>query len=269
MSALPATILDAMSTLVRQLPPPALGMIVEGLALGAERPEAAERLMAGGALSARSQEAVAALVQVWRRDAPLLEGHTVACALHAMSWQDEAARSRLSAELVWTGPEVLGHGFRSTEQRLIELIDAADRSIWIVAFAAYRVPTITAALERALDRGVRLAVVVEDADESQGRVSFDPILAFGSRIADVARVYAWPLDRRPRDARGRYGTLHAKCVLADGIAIFVSSANFTEFAMNLNLELGAMIKSVDVAGSAERLLERLVAQQVLVQVHRT
>ncbi|GIK88170.1 MAG: phospholipase [Betaproteobacteria bacterium] len=266
MSALPAALLDAMSTLVRQLPPLALGNVVDQLALGAGAPETPGRLMAGGGLSARNQEALAAMMHVWRRDAPLAQGHTVACALHAMAWQDDAARSRLSAELVWTGPEVLGHGLRSTEQRLIELLDSAAHSVWVVAFAAYRIPGIAAALERALDRGVRLAFVVEDVDESQGRVSFDPILAFGSRIANVARVYAWPLDRRPRDARGRYGTLHAKCVVADGTAIFVSSANFTEYAMNLNLELGAMIKSADLAGQAERLLERLVAENVLTKV---
>jgi phosphatidylserine/phosphatidylglycerophosphate/cardiolipin synthase-like enzyme len=203
------------------------------------------------------------LLLTWKDAAPTLTGGTLATALTAMAWQDDAARQRQQVELVWTGPAILGHGFRSTEQRIVELIDSATRSVWIVAFAAYRVPSVVAALERALARGTRLSFVVEDADESHGKVSFDPILAFGRAIAEAARVYTWPVDRRPRDNRGRYGTLHAKCVLVDGAAIYVSSANFTEFAMNLNIELGALITSADVAARAERLLEKLVSDGVL------
>ena len=126
-------------------------------------------------------------------------------------------------------------------------------------------PTIVAALERATQRGVKLTFVVEDADESRGRVTFDPILAFGQQIASAARVYTWPLERRAVDARGRHGTLHAKCVIVDRHRLFLSSANFTEYAMTLNLELGIVVTSRDVAQAAERMLQRLLQEGVLVE----
>lgn len=264
MIAISDALLDPMSELVRHLPSAALRHIADLLAEAETPPAARHRLWENpGNLTSANRDILEAILRVWERDTPRLAGASIAHSLVAMAWQDEATRTRQRVELVWSGPPIAGHGFRSTEQRVVEMIDAAMRSVWIVAFAAYRVPSIVAALERALDRGVRLAFVVEDADESLGRVTFDPILAFGLRMAKSATIYTWPLDRRPRDARGRYGTLHAKCVLVDSTSIFVSSANFTEFAMSLNVELGALVTSADIAGSAERLLEKLVSDGVL------
>jgi phosphatidylserine/phosphatidylglycerophosphate/cardiolipin synthase-like enzyme len=266
MSALPAALLDTLSTLVRQLPPPALAGVVAALTECADAAEAKELLAPpGNAVSTAGRLTLAELLKVWAEPGPLLEGRLLACALQAMAWEDAAARARLAVDLVWTGPALPGHGFRGTEQRVIELVDSAARSVWIVAFAAYRVPSIVAALERAAERDVQLSFVVEDADESRGRVSFDPIIAFGLRIANVARVYTWPLERRAVDGRGRHGTLHAKCVLVDGRELFLSSANFTEYAMSLNLELGVVVTSREVAQAAERMLERLVQEGVLIQ----
>jgi len=51
---------------------------------------------------------------------------------------------------------------------------------------------------------------------------------------------------------GATGNLHAKCVIVDGAAVFVSSANFTEAAQQRNIEVGLLIRSVSLAdGLAE------------------
>jgi phosphatidylserine/phosphatidylglycerophosphate/cardiolipin synthase-like enzyme len=266
MSVLPAAVLDTMSMLVRQLPSSTLAVVVSELAQCADVAQAKELLArSGSTVSSAGRFALSELLKAWAESGLPFEGRQIACALQAMAWEDHAARARLAVELVWTGPALAGHGFRSTEQRVVELVDLATKSVWIVAFAAYRVPSIVAALERAVVRDVRLSFVVEDADESRGRVTFDPILAFGRRIASVARVYTWPLERRAVDARGRHGTLHAKCVIVDGRELFLSSANFTEYAMSLNLELGVVVTSREVAQAAERMLERLVQEGVLIE----
>ena len=40
---------------------------------------------------------------------------------------------------------------------------------------------------------------------------------------------------------GRRGSLHVKCVVADSARMFVSSANLTEQALRLNMELGILL----------------------------
>src|SRR5205809_1007015 len=41
--------------------------------------------------------------------------------------------------------------------------------------------------------------------------------------------------------------LHAKCIVADNEAVFISSANFTEAAQNRNIEIGLLVRSAALA----------------------
>lgn len=52
----------------------------------------------------------------------------------------------------------------------------------------------------------------------------------------------WPHEQLPVDERGKRGVLHSKCAVADERMLFVSSANLTEHALNLNMELGVLIQ---------------------------
>jgi phosphatidylserine/phosphatidylglycerophosphate/cardiolipin synthase-like enzyme len=56
-----------------------------------------------------------------------------------------------------------------------------------------------------------------------------------------ARVFYWPLERRPRSAVGSYGSMHVKCAIADRAVALVSSANLTDHALELNMELGLLV----------------------------
>ncbi len=69
-----------------------------------------------------------------------------------------------------------------------------------------------------------------------------------------ARIYVWPLEKRPRSADGRHGSLHAKVAIADGRVMLISSANLTEYAMTLNMELGVLING---GPSPEKVAEHL------------
>jgi len=79
----------------------------------------------------------------------------------------------------------------------------------------------------------------------------------------------WPSDQRPQDANGHAGVLHAKCAVADGQLLFLSSANLTEYAMNLNIELGVLIRSAPHAQRVAAQFEQLIAQGILrsIQTH--
>jgi phosphatidylserine/phosphatidylglycerophosphate/cardiolipin synthase-like enzyme len=52
-----------------------------------------------------------------------------------------------------------------------DLIDSAKTSVLVVAFAAYRVPKLVQALRRAVERHVRVIVVLEDRKESGGKLT--------------------------------------------------------------------------------------------------
>jgi phosphatidylserine/phosphatidylglycerophosphate/cardiolipin synthase-like enzyme len=75
-----------------------------------------------------------------------------------------------------------------------------------------------------------------------------------------------PRANRIRDDNGRTGLLHAKCAVADGKRLFLSSANLTECAFTLNMELGVLVAHPDLAAQVERHFEQLISCGVLVKV---
>ena len=68
--------------------------------------------------------------------------------------------------------------------------------------------------------------------------------------------------KRPLSADGRHGSLHAKVAIADGRVMLISSANLTEYAMTLNMELGVMMYGGPLPAQVEAHLGRLAEQGV-------
>ena len=67
---------------------------------------------------------------------------------------------------------------------------------------------------------------------------------------------------------GKTGSLHAKCAVADGARLYLSSANLTDYAMNLNMELGMLLEDESQPARIEQLFEELIAEGVLSEVER-
>jgi cardiolipin synthase A/B len=170
----------------------------------------------------------------------------------------EAERRRQRVELVWSGPQTVSSTLRSTGPALLELIRGAQESVYLVTFAAYRVPEVADALADATRRGVRVVFVLESDAANGGKVDFDPLPHLAGEAADAVEAYEWPVLERARDPRGRHGTLHAKFAVADRFRLLVSSANLTEFAFNLNIELGVMLTGgpapAEAAGHVDRMI---------------
>lgn len=172
-------------------------------------------------------------------------------------------RSQTSTELVWTGPTFPSAGLRSTEQVLLDLVRSANKTLFITTFAAYKIQSLADALNQAVLRGVRIVFILESKDDSNGKVSFNPALALLKFPGAKVEVFVWPLENRPRNAKGQYGSLHAKFVVADGDKLFISSANLTEYALNLNIELGVLIKGGDAPRRAESIMVELIQRKTL------
>jgi cardiolipin synthase A/B len=65
------------------------------------------------------------------------------------------------------------------------------------------------------------------------------------------------------DTFRRSGSLHAKCAVADDDLLFITSANLTEFAMNLNMELGILVRGGELPGQVRLHFERLIGAGAL------
>jgi phosphatidylserine/phosphatidylglycerophosphate/cardiolipin synthase-like enzyme len=118
---------------------------------------------------------------------------------------------------------------------LLELIDRAQRELILVSYAAYKVPALVDALQRARRRSVVVRLILESTADSAGALTHDGADAFES-LRESVEIYVWPIAKRPAGSR-----LHAKVAVADGEFAFVTSANFTGHALDQNLEVGVLV----------------------------
>ena len=163
-----------------------------------------------------------------------------------------------SIELAWTGPRSESIAHRHTEQAILQVLDSATHRITIVCYAVYRIPHVRDALVRAARWGVRVKIIVETPDKIQGEREYDTIRALGDDVAKCSTLYYWPKDQRAKDPNGKVGILHVKCVVADGRWLFLSSANLTEYAFSINMELGFLITGGEHPAIVERQFQQLV-----------
>jgi phosphatidylserine/phosphatidylglycerophosphate/cardiolipin synthase-like enzyme len=236
---------------------------LEGLAENASAKQRAA--LPGIVASPRARAQVSGMSEAWN-SAPDVSPANLAWALRAASEADERRRREQTVALVWTGPSPGGSVLRRTDQALLDLIRTARSSLHIVTFAAYKIPVLNEAMLAAARRGVEISLIFESPGASAGKTAFAGLDALGEELKALSEVYIWPLDRRPRDREGRYGSLHAKFAVADEAALFVSSANLTEYAFNFNMELGLLARGGDLPAYVVSHLRRLVEEKVLLPI---
>jgi phosphatidylserine/phosphatidylglycerophosphate/cardiolipin synthase-like enzyme len=206
------------------------------------------------------------LVRTWETHDPALAPNAVASALVVAARCEELFRKGQRTELVWTGPEVEAIPPRRTEQALLQTIHSAKATLTIVSFVAYKVPYIAEAIASAARRGVAVRLILEDPEVSQGKVAFAALKALGAEVGAKCKVYVWPLQKRLKDGNGKHGSLHAKCAVADGHLLLVSSANLTEHALTVNLELGVLITGGSAPSATDEFFNSMIHSGILVLV---
>ena len=189
----------------------------------------------------------------------------VAMSLLTAGMAEKTHQEEQAVELVWTGPDVGVVPFRRTEQAILEVLDSAKQRITLVSYAVYSVPNICEALIRAARRGVQINVIVETPDKIAGQSEYSTLQALGPEVAACSTVYYWPQEKR-RSHGDKFGILHVKCAVADGRWLFLSSANLTEYAFTINMELGVLVTGGTLPGKVEENYERMIAVKVLEQV---
>jgi len=91
------------------------------------------------------------------------------------------------------------------------------------------------------------------------------------RFADRFWGVDWPGASRPAvyydphalDLEGPSGILHAKVIVVDDEAVFVTSANLTEAALDRNIEIGLLVRDRALAASVATLFYGLIDRSLL------
>ena len=246
-----------------ELPTP----LVETLAEAIERAGGGWREAQGAVLTSLShphyRSVAAELLAAWQEEAVSVSPEAVALALLAAAEAERRHREEQAVELVWTGPDTQAVPIRHTEQAVLQVIDAARERLLVVSYAVYKIPRVCGALVRAADRGVRLRIVVEAGDRQGTHSVQSKLAALGAAVAGRAEVYYWPAEQRPRNETEGQGVLHVKAAVADGQVLLLTSANLTENAFTLNMEMGVLVSGGGLPAQAERHFERLIDGGVL------
>ncbi|MBI4880541.1 MAG: phospholipase [Planctomycetes bacterium] len=183
---------------------------------------------------------------------------------------EQAAAGARRPDLVWTGPEVPGLHARDTRRVYEELLGSAERSLWVSTYAFFDGPRAFEALARRMDARPDLRVtLLLNIQRKRGDATVAEQLV--RRFADRFWGSDWPGARRPAvfydpralDPDGPSGVLHAKAVVADEEAVFLTSANLTEAALERNIELGLLVRDRALAASVARHFQALIDHRLL------
>ncbi len=183
---------------------------------------------------------------------------------------DAATSRKPNVDLVWSGPEVPGLHARDTRIVYEELLGSADRSVWASSFAYFDGPRAFEVLARRMDATPDLRVtLLLNIQRRRGDTTKAEELV--RKFADRFWGKDWPGTSRPSvyydprslDPEGPGGVLHAKAVVTDDEAVFVTSANLTEAALDRNIEVGLLVRDRALAASVSSHFRVLIERGLL------
>jgi cardiolipin synthase C len=191
------------------------------------------------------------LIAAWQAADPPVSGAAVALALESAAYVEARAEAR-RGDVVISGPASGPAAVRLTSSVISELIHDCRESLLVVSFAAFGVSEVVRELRKAARRGVRIDLILESTTD-QGGTLHGPIGAAAAfaEIEQDATFWVWPASSRPAVGASR-AALHAKLIAADERVALIGSANLTDKALAVNLELGVIIRDPDVVGRIVR-----------------
>jgi cardiolipin synthase len=145
-----------------------------------------------------------------------------------------------TTELVWTGPDANLFPVRRSEQVLLDIINSAQETLFIVSFVLVNIPTVEDAIEKAVIRGVDVRMLLESEDKEASNIFLDTLNRLYVNIPNI-KLYIWPRENR-ETTQGGFARVHAKCAVADKRLAFITSANLTAAALDRNIEMGVNIE---------------------------
>jgi len=191
----------------------------------------------------------------------------------AAAWiqmSDAIEQRTAKPDLVWSGPEVPGVHSRDTRQVFEELLGSATKSLLACTYAFFDGPKAFQVLAKNMDANPSLSVtLLLNIQRGKGdTTSADQLVR---KFTDRFWKVEWPGNARPRvfyDPRaleidGPGAVLHAKAMVVDEERVLVTSANFTEAALDRNIELGLLVRDRAMAASIKAHFQGLVESGML------
>ena len=184
---------------------------------------------------------------------------------------DRVAARQRKPDLVLSGLQIPGVFARDTLMVFDELLRYAERSVWMSSFVYHNGPKVFETLARRMEEQPQLAVkLLLNIQRRWGDSSASEQIV--STFAATFWKKAWPGARRPQvyyDPRSIAGdtaggeaagtaVLHAKAVVVDDEALFITSANLTEAASERNIEMGVLLRDRSMALSVVLYFRRLI-----------
>jgi phosphatidylserine/phosphatidylglycerophosphate/cardiolipin synthase-like enzyme len=189
---------------------------------------------------------------------------------------DRVAARAPRLDLVWSGPSVAGLHARNTRQVYEELLGSARQSVWASTYAFFDGPSAFEVLARRMDAtpGLQVTLLLNIQRKKGDTTVADQLVR---RFADRFWGHEWPGTARPRvfydpralEPEGPDGVLHAKAVVVDDEAVFITSANLTEAALDSNIELGLLVRDRALAASVSTHFQVLIEQRLLLSMPST
>ena len=189
--------------------------------------------------------------------------------ISAIALPESVLADASAIELVTSGPDVAGMT-RDTGVVLRELFAGAEQRVLVVGFAVHQGREIFAALADRMrhrpDLAVRLCLDIRRAPGDTTKS--DALLR---RFAERFIRQEWPGPRLPdlfydprslAEGEAHRASLHAKCVVVDGVRALIGSANLTEAAQLRNIEVGIVVSGL-IAAATERHFDALIADGYL------
>lgn len=185
-----------------------------------------------------ANRALNTLLSLWSKsDCSSVE---LASLLFGVSYGSSVASNNQSTELVWTGPDANLFPVRRSEQVLLDLINSAQDTLFIVSFVLVNIPNVEVAINAAVKRGVNVRMLLESEDKEGSNGFIDTINRLYVNIPNL-KLYIWPRENR-ESPQGGFARVHAKCAVADRRVAFITSANLTAAALDRNIEMGVNIE---------------------------
>lgn len=195
-----------------------------------------------------------------------VSGHAAAAWIRSLARADARVPR---ADLVWSGPEVPGVQARDTRRVYEELLGFAQRSVCLSTYAYFDGPKAFDVLARRMDAvpGLKVTLLLNIQRKRGDTTTANHLVR---KFTDRFWSHEWPGVSRPQvfyDPRALEaevsGVLHAKAVVVDDEAVYVTSANLTEAAFDRNIELGLIIRDRTLAASLSAHFQVLIDQALL------
>jgi phosphatidylserine/phosphatidylglycerophosphate/cardiolipin synthase-like enzyme len=197
-----------------------------------------------------------------------IEGRAAAAWLRQL---DSLLARQSRPDLVWSGPEVPGLHARNTRRVFEELIEKAERTIWASTYAFFDGPKAFELLARQMDAkpDLRVLLLLNIQRKRGDDTTADHLVR---RFANRFWKKDWPGKARPRvfydprsiDPEGPSSVLHAKAMVVDEEAVFITSANLTEAALDRNIEIGLVMQDHALAATVANHFQILIDHKILV-----